>query len=94
MSEDKILVCRECGNEFIFTAGEQDFFNERGLLNEPQRCPGCRGMRRRADRGKKEMFEVVCAGCGTLTKVPFEPRPERAVYCTECYRGRRRARRV
>mgnify|MGYP000000759409 CR=1 FL=1 len=38
MYEDKILVCKECGNEFTFTAGEQEFYAERGFQNEPQRC--------------------------------------------------------
>ena len=38
MYEDKTLVCKECGNEFVFTAGEQEFYAERGFANEPQRC--------------------------------------------------------
>ena len=44
MYEDKTLVCKECGNEFVFTAGEQEFYAERGFQNEPQRCnssPSC-----------------------------------------------------
>ncbi len=35
MYEDKTLVCKECGNEFVFTAGEQEFYAERGFQNEP-----------------------------------------------------------
>ena len=42
MYEDKILVCKECGKEFTFTAGEQEFYAERGFQNEPQRCKACR----------------------------------------------------
>ena len=38
MYEDKTLVCKECGKEFVFTAGEQEFYAERGFQNEPQRC--------------------------------------------------------
>ena len=38
MYEDKTLVCKDCGNEFVFTAGEQEFYAERGFQNEPQRC--------------------------------------------------------
>ena len=45
MYEDKILVCKECGNEFTFTAGEQEFYAERGFQNEPQRCKACRDAR-------------------------------------------------
>ena len=43
MYEDKTLVCKECGKEFVFTAGEQEFYAERGFQNEPQRCKSCRG---------------------------------------------------
>ena len=42
MYEDKTLKCKECGNEFVFTAGEQEFYAERGFQNEPQRCKACR----------------------------------------------------
>ena len=42
---DKTLVCVECGAEFIFTAGEQEFFNSRGFTNEPKRCRSCRAIR-------------------------------------------------
>ena len=45
MYEDKTLVCKECGNEFVFTAGEQEFYAERGFQNEPQRCKACREAR-------------------------------------------------
>ena len=38
MYEDKILRCKDCGNEFVFTAGEQEFYAEKGFVNEPQRC--------------------------------------------------------
>ena len=38
MYQDKTLVCRECGEEFVFTAGEQEFYAEKGFQNEPQRC--------------------------------------------------------
>ena len=45
MYEDKTLVCKECGKEFVFTAGEQEFYAERGFQNEPQRCKSCRDAR-------------------------------------------------
>ena len=47
MYEDKTLVCKECGKEFVFTAGEQEFYAERGFQNEPQRCKACRDAGRR-----------------------------------------------
>ena len=42
MKEDKTLTCCECGNEFVFTASEQEFYAEKGFTNEPRRCPACR----------------------------------------------------
>ena len=38
MYEDKTLICKECGKEFVFTAGEQEFYAEKGFVNEPPRC--------------------------------------------------------
>ena len=51
--EDKTLVCQDCGKEFIFTAGEQAFYKEKGLDNEPKRCKYCRD-KRKAARSNKE----------------------------------------
>ena len=51
---DKTLICKDCNKEFIFTEGEQTFYQEKGLQNEPQRCPDCRKARkqqRRSNRG-------------------------------------------
>lgn len=45
--EDKILVCRDCSEEFVFSIGEQEFYKEKGFDNEPVRCQSCR-------RAKKE----------------------------------------
>jgi CxxC-x17-CxxC domain-containing protein len=42
---DKTLTCRDCGQQFVFTAGEQAFYQERGF-SEPQRCPNCRAARK------------------------------------------------
>ena len=90
--EDKTLTCRDCGKEFTFTTGEQEFYLSHGLQNEPSRCPECRTARRRERRGggggygqPRQMYTVVCAECGIETTVPFEPREERPVYCKECY---------
>jgi len=85
MYEDKTLVCKECGNEFVFTAGEQEFYAERGFQNEPQRCKACRDARKNAARGPREFYTAVCAACGGEAKVPFEPKSDRPVYCSECF---------
>ena len=78
MYEDKTLVCKECGQEFVFTAS-------RGFENEPQRCKACRDARKNATRGTREMFTATCAACGKEARVPFKPREDRPVYCSECF---------
>lgn len=50
LMEDKTLVCKDCGSEFVFTAGEQQFYAEKGFENEPQRCPACRKARKEQRR--------------------------------------------
>ncbi|MBZ4665461.1 zinc-ribbon domain containing protein [Mahella sp.] len=96
MYEDKVLVCKDCGREFVFTAGEQEFYAERGFQNEPARCKDCRDSRKANRRGgsmssrqPRQMYDAVCAACGAPTKVPFEPRNDRPVYCSDCYQARR-----
>lgn len=85
MYEDKTLVCKDCGKEFIFSAGEQEFYAEKGFQNEPLRCKDCRQARKNSIRNNKEMYEIVCANCGKVDKVPFEPRHDKPVYCSECF---------
>ena len=86
---DKTLACGDCGQEFTFTAGEQEFYASRGLMNEPKRCPECRVARRREREGgygsPRRTHSAVCAACGAECTVPFEPREGRPVYCKECY---------
>lgn len=86
--EDKTLKCKDCGKEFIFTAGEQEFYAKKGFNNEPQRCKECRDARkaaRRNSQGQRKMYEAVCAECGGKAVVPFEPKDGRPVYCSECF---------
>ena len=99
MSVDQTLRCRECGVDFIWTAGEQDFYASRGLTNAPSRCPACRQARKASmgngapgfmggrDRAPREMHEVTCASCGGIARVPFVPRGDRPVYCSDCFRA-------
>ncbi len=84
---DKTLSCRDCGAEFVFTAGEQEFYAEKGFANEPGRCPECRARRRR-ERTNREMHAAVCAQCGAETQVPFRPTEGRPVYCSDCFARR------
>ena len=88
--EDKDVVCVECSETFVFTAGEQEFYAGRGLTNEPRRCQRCRQARRgRRDfdgaRQPREMYSAICAECGMETQVPFKPTGVRPVYCSDCF---------
>jgi DNA replicative helicase MCM subunit Mcm2 (Cdc46/Mcm family) len=47
---DKTLVCCDCGAEFVFTEGEQEFYAEKGFTNEPKRCPECRKQKKQQRR--------------------------------------------
>ena len=84
---DKTLTCRDCGAEFTFTGGEQEFFRSRGLLNDPGRCPACRAARRRglSPRAERRQYDIVCDSCGADATVPFQPRGDQPVYCNECF---------
>ena len=92
---DRTLMCRECNQEFTWTAGEQQFYQEKGLTNVPARCPVCRADRK-AKLGLQEraQTEVVCAECGAKTTVPFVPRNGNPVYCSRCFDKVRGAREV
>ena len=85
MYEDRTLVCNECGQEFVFTAGEQEFYAEKGFANDPKKCKACRDARKMAGKTEREMFTATCASCGKEARVPFRPREDRPVYCSECY---------
>lgn len=115
---DKTLTCRDCGQAFIFTSGEQDFHASKGFNNDPSRCVDCRTARK-ATRGEtggggyssggyssggyssgggggygrqeREMFSATCADCGNEARVPFQPRGDKPVYCSDCFAKQRGA---
>jgi CxxC-x17-CxxC domain-containing protein len=79
---DKQLVCRDCGNNFVFTAGEQEFYASKGLQNEPVRCPPCRSARKSNRLTEPEEGYVrygVFASFGGRT-----PRQMHPATCAEC----------
>ena len=93
---DQNLICTDCGNQFAFTEGEQEFYQSKGF-STPGRCPDCRAARKAARNGsssygssygsgERQMYPAVCAQCGKDTQVPFSPRGDRPVYCSDCYR--------
>lgn len=100
---DRTLTCRDCGQEFVFTAGEQTFYAERSY-SEPTRCKPCRQARKaqqgtgggyssfsggNGGGGQRQFFPAVCSECGKDTEVPFQPTPGKPVYCRECFQSRR-----
>jgi CxxC-x17-CxxC domain-containing protein len=103
MAADTILTCRDCGQQFTFTSGEQDFYAARGY-SEPSRCPDCRAARKAeresggygsyggggggGGRGPREMFTATCSSCGQEAQVPFQPSGDKPVYCSACFQQR------
>lgn len=84
MYQDEKLTCEDCSCEFVFTAGEQEFFAEKGLANVPKRCPECRKVRKQ--KRKKKLYDTVCVKCGISTKVPFKPIEGKDVFCRDCFK--------
>ena len=85
MFEDKTMICKDCQGEFIFTAGEQEFYQEKGFTNEPQRCMECRKAFKAQLRANRVMHEGVCSSCGGKAVVPFQPTQDKPIYCSDCY---------
>jgi CxxC-x17-CxxC domain-containing protein len=96
--EDQHITCADCGEDFIFTAGEQAFYLEKGLTHAPTRCKRCRGLRKgqRAEGAPaasapaaRAMHPAVCSECGVETLVPFVPTGARPIYCRDCFQNHR-----
>jgi CxxC-x17-CxxC domain-containing protein len=98
--QDKSLECSDCGVTFTHSAEDQEYYQSKDYTNEPKRCPECRQARKAQQNGNRgygsssprQMFRAVCADCGKETEVPFEPRQDRPVYCSDCYRKVRSSR--
>ena len=84
--QDQTLTCKDCGKQYVWTAGEQEFYQQKGFTNPPSRCPDCRKLKKQQMRENRQMFTVKCANCGKDAQVPFEPKGGRPVYCNDCFR--------
>ncbi|PPD57358.1 CxxC-x17-CxxC domain-containing protein [Dehalogenimonas etheniformans] len=97
--QTKSIPCCDCGVNFEFSATEQEFYQSKGFVNDPKRCPTCRTARKTERGGNtgnstsynniyvpRQMYPAVCSDCGKSTQVPFEPRNGKPVYCSDCYR--------
>ncbi len=93
MSEfrDRVLNCADCNAEFVFTAGEQQFYYDKGFKNEPKRCKNCKSKRQDNHSGGNHRVETsaLCSQCGRETTVPFKPTQGRPVFCRECFQTRK-----
>jgi CxxC-x17-CxxC domain-containing protein len=97
--QDKTITCSDCGATFTFSVKDQEFFQSKGFTNEPKRCPECRQSKKAERNGggsnfgaPRQMFPATCAECGKATEVPFQPRGDKPVYCSDCYRKMRPSR--
>lgn len=90
--QDQTLQCRDCGKDFVWTASEQEFYQQKGFQNAPVRCPDCRSAKKarmgdtRGGGGQRQSFEITCSQCGNKDTVPFQPRGDRPVLCRDCFR--------
>lgn len=95
--QDKSLKCIDCGQDFVFTAGEQLFFHDKNFKNEPKRCKSCKSKRMNQIGGQhsgpsqhhaphaRVETRTNCSGCGKETTVPFRPTQGRPVLCRQCF---------
>ncbi|MGI4827576.1 MAG: zinc-ribbon domain containing protein [Janthinobacterium lividum] len=98
---DRMLKCSDCGNDFIFTAGEQLFFLDRQFKNDPKRCKLCKAKRAGLGRTAEGLAVAAalplsrtetrtsCSECGVETTVPFKPTQGRPVFCRSCFQMKR-----
>src|SRR3989440_13061270 len=87
---DQTLVCRDCNEEFVFTAGEQEFYASHRLTNTPSRCPSCRAARKgqggyRGFPGPPQKYTTTCFCCGNEAQGAFQPPGGKPVFCSDCF---------
>jgi CxxC-x17-CxxC domain-containing protein len=82
--EDKTIPCKDCGKKFLWTAGEQKFFIDKGLQNIPKRCKICTDVYKKQLREKHPAWWIKCKACGKKAEVPFETKSE-DVFCEDCF---------
>lgn len=82
--EDRTLICKDCGNKFVWTAGEQKFFLDKGLKNIPKRCKPCTANYKDKIHEKHPVRWIKCVKCSKKGEVPFEPKSE-DILCEDCF---------
>ena len=87
--QDQNLTCKDCGKPFVWTVGEQQFYQDKGFSNPPSRCPDCRSKKKtemRGGGGQKASYPITCSKCGKQDTVPFEPKGDRPILCRDCFK--------
>lgn len=87
--QDQTLVCRDCNKQFVWTAGEQEFYAQKGFNNPPFRCTECRTKRKTERMADRTMTKITCSKCGKEDEVPFVPRKGTGVLCKACFAEQR-----
>ena len=83
MSKDRMLECKTCSKEFVFSASEQEFFASKGLTNEPSKCKDCR--RKARDEKTARVATVKCTHCGKVAQVTFTVTYPETLLCDDCF---------
>jgi len=94
--QDQNIQCKDCGTEFVWTAEEQEFYQQKGF-NAPLRCKNCRAKARAAHNGgagggqggPRQSYPITCSNCGKQDTVPFQPRGDKPVLCRDCFQKNR-----
>lgn len=89
--QDKTLVCRDCNGEFTWSAGEQEFYAQKGFNNPPTRCQDCRRKYKDQKRSGQNMTKIICKNCGKEGEVPFTPRNPNDILCADCFAEQRKS---
>jgi CxxC-x17-CxxC domain-containing protein len=90
--QDRVLKCVDCGTDFVFTSGEQQFYHEKDFRNEPKRCKACKAKRQSGSQdrgGLRAETSATCSHCGRETTIPFKPTQGRPVFCRDCFKERK-----
>jgi CxxC-x17-CxxC domain-containing protein len=88
--QDQTIQCKDCGTDFVWTAEEQEFYQQKGF-NAPLRCKNCRAKARAAHNGgggqggQRQSYPITCSNCGKQDTVPFQPRGDKPVLCRDCF---------
>jgi CxxC-x17-CxxC domain-containing protein len=97
--QDQTLTCADCGQQFTWTASEQEFYQKKGFTNPPKRCPDCRAKKKAQfgdnrgggfhNAGPRQSYPITCSNCGKQDTVPFQPKGDRPVLCRDCFQQKR-----